>query len=93
MSAGPDIVVPVKTRALRVTIAAYTEQAWNVSLLEDTYENGVLKNSVLLETRWGTIETVRRLVEDALEDVFEAEALRVHGQAAGAPPEPGSAPA
>jgi hypothetical protein len=76
-----------------VTIAAYTEQAWNVSLLEDTYEDGVLKNSVLLETRWGTIETVRRLVDDALEDVFEAEALRVHGQAAGGPPEPGSPPA
>lgn len=67
----------MKTRALRVTIHAYDDGAWMSALVRDTFEQGALVHSDLVSTRWGTIDTIRALVDQAVTDVIEEECQRL----------------
>lgn len=67
----------MKTAALRVTIHAYDDSAWMSALVRDTFERGALVQSDLVSVRWGTIETIRGLVDEAVEDLIAAECERL----------------
>ena len=62
----------MRTQALRVTIGAYEDREWHVTLIQDTYLRGVLQNSELLvgpiychrsEIYWIVAKQIDRLVE------------------------------
>lgn len=55
--------VSMRTQALRVTVGAYENSEWHVTLIQDTYTRGVLVNSELLV---GPIYCARHQVERAV---------------------------
>lgn len=77
VSTGGATVSDVKTQALRVTVGAYTPDHWHVTLVMDTYERGVLKNSDLLEALWGTDQTVSEHMMQALGYLIQMEHERL----------------
>lgn len=81
---GRGYAVHMRTQALRVTVGAYQDGDWHVSLIEDTYERGVLKNSELL---YGPIYCTERQVhwqvDRAVTRLIRIERERVRSAAAG----------
>lgn len=67
----------MRTQALRVTVGAYQTGGWHVTLIKDTYERGVLKNSELV---WGPLycgeDRLRGLVLEAVDHLIETERAR-----------------
>lgn len=69
----------MRTQALRVTVGAYSDGAWHVSVIRDIYERGVLVNSQLelgplhcdaQQLRWkvrGAVDHLMALEEERLE--------------------------
>lgn len=67
----------MKTAALRVTIHAYSDESWMFALVRDTFERGQLVQSDLVSIRWGTVETIRRLAAEGVEDLIGMECQRL----------------
>jgi hypothetical protein len=68
----------MRTSALRVTIGAYSDTTWHVSIIQDLYERGVLVDSVMW---WGPMycewDRLVRLMVDAALRVREIELDRL----------------
>lgn len=82
----------VKTRALRVTVGAYTDGTWHCSLVEDTYERGVPAGSEMVAILWGDEAKIRQTMERALDALFLAERARVEDLAGAADSSQNAAP-
>lgn len=74
----------MRTQALRVTVGAYQTGGFHVTLIKDTYERGVLRNSELV---WGPLycgeDRIQGLVAEAVDHLVETERARVEVPAAG----------
>lgn len=82
LSAGSDILVPMRTQALRVTVGAYSDGTWHVAMITDYYERGVLVHSELEELAHPkTREDVRRRVGVLLDVVMQREDDRIRREA------------
>lgn len=77
VSTGAGSMRNMRTRALRVTVGAYDKDAWHTSIVQDTYDRGVLINSECLDMRWGTLASVRSHVQRALDVLITDEIERV----------------
>jgi hypothetical protein len=76
--------VVMRTSALRVTIGAYSDTTWHVSIIQDIYQRGVLVDSVMW---WGPMycgwDRVVGLVEEAALRLRELELERLKLPATG----------
>jgi hypothetical protein len=82
----------MRTRALRVTVGAYENHLWHVTLVADSYERGVLVNSELLTAMHAPDHLVELEVVRALHRLMDIEAERLARDTEGAGPEPSGAP-
>jgi hypothetical protein len=73
----------MRTQALRVTVGAYSDTQWHVSIIHDVYERGVQVDSRMM---WGPMYCSRSrvlgLVHEATVRLLELEADRVRLEAA-----------
>jgi len=80
---GRVYAVCMRTQALRVTIGAYSDTTWHVSIIKDTYERGVIVDSTMW---WGPMycgwDWVMGLVEEAALHLRELELDRLRVPAA-----------
>jgi hypothetical protein len=82
----------MRTRALRVTVGAYENHLWHVTLVADSYERGVLVNSELLTAMHAPDHLVELEMVKALHRLFDIEAERLSRSGGSGGPEPSAAP-
>ena len=72
----------MRTQALRVTVGLYSDGEAHVTLIQDSYERGVLKNSeLLLGPVWCSPDRVREVVARQVDYLLALEEARVAGEA------------